>query len=385
MYSYWASGAVDGMRTVSEMNMGSNPLHIALLPGDGIGPEVIAATETVIGALGLSVVWERHALGAVATGSDSLPQEVLDAVRRAGVALKGPVSTVAGRSGGRSLNVALRQALGIYAQVRPCRSRPGTRAADSSVDLAVIRDTTEDLYAGVEFPARAPETEALIETMSGLGREIGAGSAIGIKPVSEVACRRLMEFAIGYARRIGYQKVTIAHKATAMRATDGLFLEVAREVAAEADDLECDDRQVDALCADLVRRPEAFGVVATLNLYGDLLSDLAAAVTGGVGLAPGANYGEDVAVFEAVHGTAPRLAGTHRANPMAMVLTGALLLRHVGAIAQAARLESAVDAVLDAGTVLTYDLAPGGQQPASTEQVAAALAAAIRQQEPTGE
>jgi isocitrate dehydrogenase (NAD+) len=194
-----------------------------------------------------------------------------------------------------------------------------------------------------------------------------------------------MEFAIDYARRIGYQKVTIAHKATAMRATDGLFLEVAREVAAGADDLECDDRQVDALCADLVRRPEAFGVVVTLNLYGDLLSDLAAAVTGGVGLAPGANYGDDVAVFEAVHGTAPRLAGTHRANPMAMVLTGALLLRHVGAIPQAARLESAVDAVLGAGTVLTYDLASGGQQPASTERVAAALAAAIREQKPTGE
>ena len=366
--------------TVNVMDLGpDDPLHIALFPGDGIGPEVIAATETVIDAVGLSVVWERHALGATATGSDSPPREVLDAVRRTGVALKGPVSTVAGRSGGRSLNVALRQALGIFAQVRPCRSRPGTLAASAGVDLAVIRDTTEDLYAGVEFPAGAPETEALIETMTALGREVEAGSAIGIKPVSEAACRRLMEFAMGYARRGGYQKVTIAHKATAMRATDGLFLEVAREVAAAEGDLECDDRQIDSLCADLVRRPEAFGVVATLNMYGDLLSDLAAAVTGGVGLAPGANYGDNVAVFEAVHGTAPRLAGAHRANPMAMVLTAALLLRHVGATEQAGRLESAVDAVLDAGTTLTYDLVPAGQQPASTEDVAEALATIVEQ------
>lgn len=381
-----ARGGNVAPRTVIQMDPGpDDPLHIALIPGDGIGPEVIAATETVIDALGLSVVWERHALGAAATGSDLLPSDAVDAVRRAGVALKGPVSTVAGRHGGRSLNVALRQALGIFAQVRPCRSRPGTRAASAGVDLVVIRDTTEDLYAGVEFAAGAPETEALIETMAGMGREVAAGSAIGIKPVSEAACRRLMEFAIGYARRGGYQKVTIAHKATAMRATDGLFLEVAREVVAGETDVECDDRQVDALCADLVRRPEAFGVVATLNLYGDLLSDLAAAVTGGVGLAPGANYGDDVAVFEAVHGTAPRLAGAHRANPMAMVLTAALLLRHVGATTQADRIESAVDAVLDAGTTLTYDLVGSGQQPASTEQVASALAAAIGEQGPGGE
>src|SRR6516165_6463324 len=171
------SGA-DVAPTVNVMDLGpDDPLHIALFPGDGIGPEVIAATETVIDAVGLSVVWERHALGATATGSDSPPREVLDAVRRAGVALKGPVSTVAGRSGGRSLNVALRQALGIFAQVRPCRSRPGTLAASAGVDLAVIRDTTEDLYAGVEFPAGAPETEALIETMTALGREVEAGSA----------------------------------------------------------------------------------------------------------------------------------------------------------------------------------------------------------------
>jgi isocitrate dehydrogenase (NAD+) len=381
-----ARGGNVAPRTVSQMDPGpDDPLHIALIPGDGIGPEVIAATETVIDALGLPVVWERHALGAAATGSDLLPSDAVDAVRRAGVALKGPVSTVAGRHGGRSLNVALRQALGIFAQVRPCRSRPGTRAASAGVDLAVIRDTTEDLYAGVEFAAGAPETEALIETMAGMGREVAAGSAIGIKPVSEAACRRLMEFAIGYARRGGYERVTIAHKATAMRATDGLFLEVAREVAAGETDVDCDDRQVDALCADLVRRPEAFGVVATLNLYGDLLSDLAAAVTGGVGLAPGANYGDDVAVFEAVHGTAPRLAGAHRANPMAMVLTAALLLRHVGATTQAGRIESAVDAVLDAGTTLTYDLVGSGQQPASTEQVASALAAAIGEQGPGDE
>jgi isocitrate dehydrogenase (NAD+) len=353
-----------------------------LIPGDGIGPEVVNAARLVLDQTGVELEWEVHDLAPRATDSlrPGLPEELLLAIRKCGVALKGPVATVAGRLGVRSMNVALRRALDLYVQVRPCRSRPGVRSPFSGVDLVVIRDTTEDLYAGIEFEAQSPEAVALIESIERHGgMQISAESALGIKPVSERACRRLATFAFDYARRHGYQLVTVVHKATAMRYTDGLFLDVAREVAAGYNEVVCNDRQIDAVCADLVRRPREFGVLVTLNLYGDILSDLAAAVTGGLGLAPGANFGDNAAIFESAHGTAPRLAGQHRANPIAMILCGALMLRHMGDATAADLVEAAVDEVLERGEALTYDLQtpPSGEQPASTEAVAEAIASTV--------
>jgi isocitrate dehydrogenase (NAD+) len=352
-----------------------------VIPGDGIGPDVVSAAQSVLEATGVPFEWDVHDVGpaALSAAGSALPDTALRAIRQAGVALKGPVSTVAGSSGTRSTNVALRRELGLSIQVRPCRSRPGVHSPFHDLDLVVIRDTTEDLYAGVEFAANGPDTKLVIDAIRSTGRELAHGSAIGIKPVSEEACRRLVEFSLAYARRHGHERLTVVHKATAMRSTDGLFLEVARDVLSGETDVSCDDRQIDAVCAELVRRPEAFGVLVTLNLYGDILSDLAAALTGGVGLAPGANYGGPLAVFEAAHGTAPRHAQAHRANPMAMILCGALLLRHVGAVDEADRVEAAVDAVLGLGLTVPGDVRdPESAHPAaSTASVADAVVAAV--------
>ena len=352
-----------------------------MIPGDGIGPDVVSAAQAVLEATGLSFEWDVHQIGSAAlsaTGS-SLPDGVLRAMREAKVGLKGPVATAAGSSGERSPNVALRRALGLSVQVRPCRSRRGVQSPFEDVNLVVIRDTTEDLYSGIEFGAGAPQTEAMIEAIRSLGHDVKSGSALGIKPVSETACRRLVSFALDYARRHGHERLTVVHKATAMRSTDGLFLEVAREMTSGLNDVQCDDRQIDAVCAELVRRPEAFGVLVTLNLYGDILSDLAAALVGGVGLAPGANYGGPLAVFEAAHGTAPRHADAHRANPMAMILSGALLLRHVGEVQAAERVEAGVDTVLGSGRTVSADVRdPASKWPAaSTAAVAGAVANAV--------
>ena len=352
-----------------------------MVPGDGIGPDVVRAAQAVLEATGVPFDWDVHeiGLGALSASGSALPQEVLRAIREAGVALKGPVATTAGSSGERSTNVALRRELGLSVQVRPCRSRVGVQSAFQNVDLVVIRDTTEDLYSGIEFGAGTPEAESVIATIRHLGQDVKPGSALGIKPVSEPACRRLVSFALDYARRHGHKRLTVVHKATAMRSTDGLFLEVAREVLSGQNDVECDDRQIDAMCAELVRRPEEFGVLVTLNLYGDILSDLAAALVGGVGLAPGGNYGDRLAVFEAAHGTAPRHGNARRANPMAMILSGALLLRHVGALDAAERVESAVDSVLGSGRAVSADVRdPDSKWPAaSTQAVAKAVADAV--------
>jgi len=354
--------------------------RVTLLPGDGTGPELVAAACRVLEATGVHLEWETLQVGQAAGPGSGLPDEALASVRANRVALKGPVTTTKERRGPRSVNVELRKALDLYAQVRPVRSRPGIRTPFSGVDLAVIRDTTEDLYGGVEFEAGAPETEALIETVNRAGRgEVRPGSAIGIKPISEAASRRVVAFAMEYARDHGYGHVTAVHKASAMRSTDGLFLEVARHVAQDHPDVAFDEMLVDSTCAALVRRPQEFGVLATLNLYGDILSDLAAALVGGVGLAPGMNVGPDAAVFEAAHGSAPKYAGLGKANPMAMILSGALLLRHLGEGDAAARVEAAVDAVAAEGRTLTYDLerTPADLPPASTDEVASAVIAAL--------
>ncbi|MGH9063268.1 MAG: isocitrate/isopropylmalate dehydrogenase family protein [Acidimicrobiales bacterium] len=352
--------------------------QVTLVPGDGTGPELTRLACEVLSATGVEIAWDIQQVGtpAVEMSGTPLPDGVLDAILATGAALKGPVTTPAGPGGFPSVNVALRRRLDLFAQVRPCRSWPGVASPCGRLDLVVIRDTTEGLYAGAELAPGAPETVAMLDLLNAQGGALDPRSAVSVKPVSEQACRRIARFAFDYARSHGYERVTAVHKASVMRRTDGLFLEVARDVAGEHPALVFDDCLVDAACAQLVRRPEGLQVLVTLNLYGDILSDLAAALAGGVGLAPGANVGPRVAVFEAAHGSAPKLAGRRRANPVGLILSGALLLRHLGEQEAAARVESAVASVLAQGRTLTYDLrrSPGAPV-ASSDEVAAAVIA----------
>jgi isocitrate dehydrogenase (NAD+) len=333
--------------------------RITLIPGDGIGPEVIAAARRVLDAAAAAVEWEVHDVGAPAlerTG-EVLPDAVLESIVANGVALKGPVSTPAG-TGFRSVNIALRRSLDLYAQVRPCRSFGGVPSRFDDVDLVVIRETTEDLYAGIEFERGSDAALALIDWLGAYGHDVDRQAGISLKPLSEPAARRIFRFAFDYARTNGRLKVTAVHKATVMKHTDGLFLRAAREVADENPDLEFEDRLVDNLVAELVRRPRQHDVLVMPNLYGDIVSDLAAGLVGSVGLAPGANYGPRAAVFEPAHGSAPKHAGKNRVNPVATILSGALLLRHVGQEKTADRIEGAVTEVIAERREVTYDLKP---------------------------
>lgn len=331
---------------------------VVLIPGDGTGPELTAAARRVLDASGATLAWEVHHVGARAFEREgtALPESVLAAIRRTGVALKGPVATPPGAAF-RSVNIELRRSLDLYAQVRPCRRFPGAPTHVEALDVLVIRETTEDLYAGVEYAAGAPETRELIAWFACHGHaSMRSDSGISVKPISEWSTRRIFRFAFDYARSHGRRRVTAVHKATVMKYTDGLFRDVARDVAREHPDIAFDDLAVDTLALQLVRRPEQFDVLVAPNLYGDILSDLAAGLAGGIGLAPGANFGEHAAVFEAAHGTAPAHAGKDRANPLALILSGALLLHHVGEAAAADRVETAVAELIEAGEHLTYDL-----------------------------
>lgn len=335
---------------------------VTLIPGDGIGQSVTDAACRVLDATGVDLEWDRHLVGAPALerGAESpLPESVLASIREHGLALKGPVATPSG-SGFRSVNVALRRELDLFAQVRPCRSRrstPGLRTAD--IDVVVVRETTEDLYSGIEYASGEPATRELIAWLTTHGAAVHPDAGISIKPISGSASRRMLDFAFSWARDQGRRRVTIVHKATVMRATDGLFVTTAREVSREHPGIDVDERQVDLTAALLVARPEELDVLVMPNQYGDILSDVAAAMIGGVGLAPGANYGDAVAMFEPAHGTAPRIADRGIANPVATILSGVLLLRHIGEADAADRVERAVDAVLADGERVTYDLRPG--------------------------
>ena len=326
--------------------------RVTLIPGDGTGPELSAALETVIAVSGVAIAWERHDAGAavLAARGTPLPDEVVASVRDTGVAMKGPVTTPVG-SGFRSVNVALRKELDLYAAVRPARSLPGVPSRFSGVDLVVVRENTEDLYAGVE-------------------REVSPGVAESIKVITRAASERVVRFACEWARAYGRHRVTAVHKANIMKLTDGLFLRTAREVAAAYPDLEFDDRIVDNLCLQLVQAPERFDVLVAPNLYGDIVSDLCAGLIGGPGIAPGANFGSDCAVFEAVHGSGPDIAGRDIVNPTAFLLSGALMLAHLGEEAAAARLSAAVAGVIAEGRCVTRDL--GGS--AGTREFTAAVA-----------
>jgi isocitrate dehydrogenase (NAD+) len=357
---------------------GSGTTHrVTLIPGDGTGPELTAATVRVLEATGLSFDWEVQHVGAALPArqaADVVPDALLGSVRETGVALKGPVSTPAG-SGSRSVNIALRRSLDLFAQVRPCRSFPGVLRAEPNVDLIVMRETTEDLYAGIEYERGSADAHALVDWLAAHSHPgVAPDSALSIKPISEQASRRVFDFAFAYARAHGRRKVTAVHKATVMKFTDGLFLRTAREVAEANPDIEFDEYTVDSLCLALVRRPADFDLLVAPNLYGDILSDLAAGLVGGIGLAPGANYGVSAAVFEAAHGSAPKYAGQNKVNPMAMMLSAVLMLRHLEESTTADRLEAAIAAVLADGQRLTYDLKPAGDASAvGTDDVASAV------------
>jgi isocitrate dehydrogenase (NAD+) len=355
--------------------------NVTLIPGDGTGPELTAAACRVLDASGASLSWDVRHVGAQAYEREgsALPDAVLESIRTNGVALKGPVATPPGAAF-RSVNIELRRALDLYAQVRPCRRFEGAPSPVEALDVLVIRETTEDLYAGVEYAAGAPETAELIGWLSSHGHAwLRPESAISVKPISEWSTRRIFRFAFEYARSHRRRRVTAVHKAAVMKHTDGLFRDVARDVARDYPDLEFDDRAVDTLALQFVRRPAELDVLVAPNLYGDILSDLAAGLVGGLGLAPGANIGEGIAVFEAAHGTAPAHAGKDRANPIALVLCGVLLLRHLGEDGAAERVETAVSELIADGEHLTYDLRGGdnGRPPARTSELADALVARL--------
>ena len=330
---------------------------VTLIPGDGIGPELSEATKHVLEATGIGFNWDVQEAGeaTIAGEGTPLPDRVVESIRANGVAIKGPITTPVG-SGFRSVNVALRQALDLYANVRPARTMKGVESRYDDVDLIIVRENTEDLYAGIEH-------------------RVGPDAAESIKIITRFASQRIARYAFEYAVKNGRRKVTAVHKANIMKLSDGLFLESCGQVAAEYDGrIGFEDRIVDNMCMQLVQKPELYDVLVLPNLYGDIVSDLAAGLVGGLGVAPGANIGEKAAVFEPVHGSAPKYAGQNKANPTALILSGALMLRHLGETDAADAVESAVRAVIAAGETVTYDL--GGS--AGTREFGEAVAARVR-------
>jgi isocitrate dehydrogenase (NAD+) len=352
--------------------------RVTLIPGDGTGPELTEATRRVLEATGVSFDWDLAEAGEEAMadhGGNPLPDETLEKIRESGVALKGPITTPVG-GGFRSVNVGLRKSLDMYAQVRPCKTYPGVRTRFSDVDLVIIRENTEDLYAGIEYEEGTPDAKELIAWIESKGGQLRWEDAgISIKPISVTGTRRIFEFAFDWARKNGRRQITAVHKANIMKFSDGLWLRVAREVAAENPDIEFNDRIVDNMCMQLVQRPEEYDVLVLPNLYGDVLSDLCAGMIGGLGVAPGANYGDSVAVFEPTHGSAPKYTGQNKVNPIAQLLSGMLMLRHLGEHDAAERLEQATAAVIADGSSLTYDMKPTRDDPTAvgTSQVADAI------------
>jgi len=287
--------------------------RVTLIPGDGVGPEVSEATRRVLEATGVQFEWDvqNAGLGVMEKYGTPMPEHVLESIRRNKVAIKGPLTTPIGK-GIRSVNVALRKELDLYALVRPCKSYPGVRSRYDNIDLIIVRENTEDIYAGIEFQEGKPETEQMIKTISAAtGKPIRPDSGLSIKPISVTASARIVNFAFNYARSHGRRKVTAVHKANIMKFTDGLFLQVAQQIAKEHPDIQFNDRIVDNMSMQLVQNPKEYDVIVMPNLYGDILSDLAAGLVGGLGLAPGANLGDEIALFEATHGSAPKYAGTN--------------------------------------------------------------------------
>ena len=337
-------------------------------------------------ATGVEFDWDVQNAGeaAIAEFGTPLPDKVLDSIREHRVALKGPITTPVG-SGFRSVNVALRQALDLYALVRPVKAYKGARNLRDDLDFIIVRENTEDIYAGIEFEEGTPDAQHLIDEISGLvKKKIRLDSGLSIKPISISGSERIVQFAFDYARRYGRRKVTAVHKANIMKHTDGLFLAVARKVAERNPDIEFEDRIVDNMCMQLVLRPKEYDILCCPNLYGDIISDLGAGMIGGLGLAPGANIGTNGAVFEATHGSAPKYAGQNKVNPMAVMLSGVMMLRYLEEIEAADALEKAIANVIALGENVTYDLKERRDDPTAvgTSQVAEAVIAQLKAGEP---
>jgi isocitrate dehydrogenase (NAD+) len=334
--------------------------QVTLIPGDGIGPEVSEATRRVLDATGIAFDWDVQEAGLTALESqgDVLPEPVLDSIRKNNIAMKGPLTTPLG-TGFRSVNVALRHALQLYANLRPARTFKGVRSMFDNIDLVVVRENMEDLYAGVEFDTGQDDTTEVIATINRLSpRKVADSAAITIKAITPENSERIVRFAFDYAIKNERKLVTAVHKANIMKFTDGLFLHVSQDVAKDFPQIDFNDRIVDNMCMQLMQRPEDYDVLVMPNLYGDVLSDLTAGMIGGLGVAPSANIGETAAIFEPIHGSAPTHAGKNEANPTAMILSGAMMLRHIGELQAAKAVEEAVAGVIAEGKQVTYDLRP---------------------------
>lgn len=357
--------------------------HVTLLPGDGIGPEVAQAMKKCVEATGVAIEWDEQPVGehAIKDFGTPLPKKVLDSIRKNRVAIKGPIVTPVGK-GFRSVNVQLRQELDLFACVRPAKYYEGTKSVKTNVDLVIFRENTEDLYAGIEFELGSDAAQKLIKEINVLQpRQIRDDSAISIKPISVTGSRRIVKFAFDYAVKHGRRKVSAVHKANIMKYSDGLFLHTAREVAEEyKGKVEFEDVIVDNMCMQLVQKPELYDVLVLPNLYGDIVSDLCAGLVGGLGIAPGANIGDNIALFEPVHGSAPKYAGKNKVNPTATILSGVLMLEYLNETDAARRLENAVRAVLKEGKDVTYDLKPDRNDPSAvgTQEMADAICRKLR-------
>ena len=350
---------------------------VTMIPGDGVGPELSKATMRVLDATGVGIEWEIVQAGenVMEEFGTPLPDHVLESIRRNKVAIKGPITTPVGK-GFRSVNVALRKELDLYALYRPCKSYAGVRSRYSNIDILMVRENTEDIYIGIEFEQGTEEAKKMIDAISETsGKAIRPDSGLSIKPISIFGTRRVVSSAFEYARANGRKQITAVHKANIMKFTDGLFLRVAQEVARDYPDIEFQDRIVDNMCMQLVQVPEKYDMLVLPNLYGDIVSDLGAGLVGGLGLAPGANMGDEIAVFEATHGSAPKYAGLNKMNPMAMLLSGVMMLRHLKEPAAAERLEDSIASVIAEGKNVTYDMKPDRNDPTAvgTSQVADAV------------
>ena len=361
--------------------------EVTLITGDGTGPELAEAARRCVDATGVKINWDVQEAGVdvMARTGTPLPEACLESLRRTKCALKAPITTPVG-TGFRSINVHLRQAFGLYACIRPCKIYKGVRTYFSQlpVDLVIVRENTEDLYAGTEFERGKPETAQLIEfinanSKSGKVKTKADETGISIKPISVSGSERIFKCAFDYAKENGRKKVTAVHKANIMKFSDGLFLEVARNVAKQYPDIEFEDRIVDNMCMQLVQKPELYDVLVLPNLYGDVLSDLAAGLVGGLGVAPGANIGPEGAVFEATHGSAPKYKGLNKVNPTALILSGMLMLKHLGEADASKRLEKAVADVIAEGKSVTYDLKDDRNDPTAvgTREMAEAICAKL--------
>jgi isocitrate dehydrogenase (NAD+) len=356
--------------------------NVTLVTGDGIGPEIAEATRRCIDATGAEIKWDIAEAGVEVMEREGtpLPDATVASIKKNGVALKAPITTPVGK-GFRSINVHLRQSLNLYACLRPCKSYEGVRSKYSDIDLIVVRENTEDLYAGIEFKKDADDTAELIGWINKHSdRKIRSDSGVSIKPISVKGTEQIVTFAFEYARKLGRKKVTSVHKANIMKYSDGLWLDVSRQVAKKHPDIEFEDRIVDNMCMQLIQKPELYDVIVLPNLYGDIISDLCAGLVGGLGVAPGANIGDKGAIFEATHGSAPKYKGQNKVNPTALILSGVLMLRHLGKMAEADKLENAVAAVIAEGKSVTYDMKPHRDDPTAvgTSKMADAIIAKIK-------